>query len=386
VAVALVLLAGVLVLVGLVLARRRRSAAVAPGLDQLPWLISLLNGLPDAALVADASARPLAWNSITERTLGLKDESTTLPPSLVALVQRAVGAGTPETSVVSIPGLPHHRLHATASPLGKDVGALVLLHSPTQESRSAESYRSLIGAVTHELRTPLTAILGHAEILASCDPVAEQALWHRSQDFIAREARRLSRLVEDLSTLSRLDRTPLQRSPVNIRAVAEQAISALFHKAEARGVQLSLHSPPDLPRVLGDRDRLDQVFINLLDNAVKYTPAGGCAGVHLNPQDECVEAQVRDNGVGIPPEDLPYIFDALYRSEHIQDTPGTGLGLTIVRAVLEQHGAAISVESTLGQGTTFQFYLLRASADAVALTPRLLPETERLARLRSEHR
>jgi signal transduction histidine kinase len=355
---ALLLLVGGLVLIGLLLARRQRDAPqAAPDLGDVRWLHGLLNGIPQAALVVDQDGRPVAWNAGIKETLGPRGGAAQLPLPLLALVGRVLDAGTAETTEIPAPEAPDRRLRATASPLGAGHGVLVLFQSPASETRSAESYRGLITAVAHELRTPLTAILGHSDILGSCDPTEEEMLWRRSRDFIAREAQRLARLVEDLLTLSRLDLTPLQRRAVNLRAVAEEAVSALFQEAETRGVQLSLQSAPDLPRILGDRDRLGQVLINLLDNAVKYSPAGGQAGIHLTPDDGFVEVEVHDTGVGIPPGDLPHIFDSLFRGERVRDTPGTGLGLTIVRTILDQHGAAINVHSVPNQGTTFRFRL-----------------------------
>jgi signal transduction histidine kinase len=112
-----------------------------------------------------------------------------------------------------------------------------------------------------------------------------------------------------------------------------------------------------LPRVKGDRDRLQQVFFNLLDNAIKYGRGGGETVVHLAQDADLVQVEVRDDGIGIAPDDLPHIFDPLYRSEQARDQPGTGLGLTMVRTILEQHGATIDVHSVLGRGTTFRFEL-----------------------------
>jgi two-component system phosphate regulon sensor histidine kinase PhoR len=211
--------------------------------------------------------------------------------------------------------------------------------------------------MAHELRTPLTAILGHVDILDSCDPARDEVLWRRSRDFVASEAQRLARLVEDLLTLSRLDLAPIQHRPVNLRAVAEEAISALFEAAEERAIGLALQSTPSLPRVLGDRDRLQQVFVNLLDNAIKYTDPGGQVAVHLTAQEEEIQVKVRDNGAGIAPEDLDHVFEPFFRGQDVRGVPGTGLGLTIVRTILEQHGSTIEVESVVRQGTTFRFDL-----------------------------
>lgn len=378
--IGLLLFAGALVMVIWLMARRYRTAPspakALPMPEEVPWLTSLLEGLSQPALVVGAREQLVASNTAAERALGLNDSAVELPAPLQALVKRVLAAGAPETTDIATSGGPRHRLRVTASPLGDQLGALVLFHSPIQGGRSAESYRGLISAVTHELRTPLTAILGHADILGSCNPVKDEALWRRSRDFIGREAQRLARLVEDLSTLSRFDRTPLQRQPVNLRAVTEEAISALYQDAEARGVGLSLHSPPLIPRVWGDRDRLGQVLINLLDNAIKYSPSGSPADVHLIPEGEFVAVEVRDTGVGIPPEELPYIFDSLFRGDGVRATPGTGLGLTIVRTILDQHGATIDVHSVLQQGTAVRFRLPCAQSHPADITPNLPPANQ----------
>jgi len=342
---------------------RRRSATVADSLDvpsealDASWLAPLLGKFGQGALVVDLDDRPVAWNEAAARELSLADRTSELPLSLLALMSKVLIGETEETTeILDDRG---ERLRATVTPLGSPnkIGALVLVRRPGEETGRIQSYRHLIGAMAHELRTPLTAILGHVDILGSCDPGRDEALWRRSREFIASEAERLARLVEDLLTLSRLDLTPLRHRPVNLRAVAEEAISTLFQAAEARHVRLSLQSAPNLPRVPGDRDRLHQVFLNLLDNAVKYTDAGGEVVVHLSAGDDGVQVKVRDSGVGIAPEDLGHVFEPLYRGQDVRDVPGTGLGLTIVRTILEQHGATIHVESTLHQGTTFRFCL-----------------------------
>lgn len=368
----------VVILLVLLLARRRPRGKSVPctfEVGHAPWLAALLDGLPQAALVVGPNGLPVTWNAAAARSLDLSKGATRLPPSLAALVIRVIESGATETTEIVAPHAPGRSLRATASLLGEvgEHGILVLVQNPAEEARGAEPYRRLIGAMAHELRTPLTAILGHADILGSCNPIEEEALWRRSRGFIASEAERLARLVEDLLTLSRLDLTPLQRRPVNLRAVAEEAISALFQVAQVRGVRLALQSPPNLSRILGDRDRLQQVFLNLLDNAIKYSSTGGEVMVRLTPQEDLMQVEVRDDGVGIAPEDLPYVFDPLYRSENVRDVPGTGLGLTIVRTILEQHGATIDVQSTPGHGTTFHFGLPCAQSEQASRPKSLHP-------------
>ena len=359
VALGLVLIVGGVTLAAILLARRRSGS---PALDtgRASWLHQLIEALPQAALIVDSSGHLIACSAAAARVLSMDTNAPSLPSDVAALVGRVRKSGTAETIELAAPDRPERHLRVTASALGGEdhpFGVLALMHDPTREGRGAESYRRLMSAVSHELRTPLTAILGHADILGSCDPEQDQALWRRSRDFIASEAHRLARLVEDLLTLSRLDLTPLRRAPVNVRAIAEEAISSLFQAAEARQVRLALQSPPSLSRVLGDRDRLYQAFLNLIDNAVKYSPAGGQVTVSLVPEERAVQVEVRDTGRGIQPQDLPYIFEPLYRSEGARDVPGTGLGLTIVRTILERHGTTIEVESAPGQGTTFRFRL-----------------------------
>ena len=140
-------------------------------------------------------------------------------------------------------------------------------------------------------------------------------------------------------------------------------------------MRLALQSSPNLPRVLGDRDRLHQVFLNLLDNAVKYSSPGGEAIVRLTPEEGSLQVEVQDDGVGIAPEDLPYVFEPFYRSGGVRDMPGTGLGLTIVRTILHQHGATIDVQSVPGQGTCFCFHLPHAHSSS-SIRPARRPGTE----------
>jgi two-component system phosphate regulon sensor histidine kinase PhoR len=219
-----------------------------------------------------------------------------------------------------------------------------------------DSTLNLTRLVAHELRTPLTAIVGHAEILASCNP-ADEALWRRSRDFIAAETQRLARLVDDLLALSRLEASPPLMQTVNLRAVVESALSFLYNRAESAGLTLILDAPPSLPRIRADAHRLEQALVNLLDNAVKYTPGGGTITVRMMSEGGYVRVEVGDTGPGIAPDDLPHLFEPLYRAESVRHLPGTGLGLTIVRAILDQHNAPISVRSQPGQGATFTFRL-----------------------------
>ena len=325
----------------------------SPPKRSTPQAEEVLKVLPLAAALVNLDGRLITANA--EASLWLETHS---PPRLVASLSalaRRVTAGREieATQINLVEGRPTLRVQAIPLTGAERSVAGVLLVGQPADSQAGFNLSRL---VAHELRTPLTAIVGHAEILESCQPT-EEALWRRSRDFIAAEAKRLARLVEDLLALSRLEASPPLPRPINARSVAESALSALFDQAEAAKLTLTLDAPPSLPRVQADPDRLQQALVNLLDNAIKYTPAGGRVTLHLTSEGGYIRVEVSDTGLGIPPDDLPHLFEPLYRADSARHLPGTGLGLTIVRAIIEQHGASISVRSAPGQGTAFTFRL-----------------------------
>jgi histidine kinase len=219
--------------------------------------------------------------------------------------------------------------------------------------------RRLIGDVAHELRTPLTAIKGSMEglvdgVLPASKPTFEQ---------VGAEADRLSRLVDDLQELSRVESgtISLDLEPVSLAELSETVHKRLTGAYEARGVSLTFDLPSTLPPVRADTDRLLQVLTNLLNNALHYTLSGG--GVTLSGERHGHEVIMRvvDSGIGIPSEHLPYIFDRFYRvdkSRSRQAGGGSGIGLTISKYLIEAHGGHIWAESAgEGQGSTFIFTL-----------------------------
>jgi signal transduction histidine kinase len=347
----ILILAGLLLVafvLGALFARRPQPAPV----QSVPPLDDVLNALPFPAALVNFNGSLVAVN--TEATAWLESD---FPPRLAsplnALARRAAASQKMETVQITLEG--QSSLRAQASPLMSDGSALygVLLIAPPG---GASAGSNLTRLVAHELRTPLTAIVGHAEILSSCSPT-DEALWRRSRDFIAAETQRLAQLVNDLLSLSRLEASPLVMQTINVRAAIETALSSLFDRAEAAGLTLTLDAPPSLPRVRADPHRLEQALVNLLDNAIKYTPHGGAVTIRLISEGGYVRVEVGDTGPGISPDDLPHLFEPLYRAESVRYLPGTGLGLTIVRAILDQHGAPVSVQSRPGQGATFTFRL-----------------------------
>ncbi|MCX6064300.1 MAG: ATP-binding protein [Chloroflexi bacterium] len=223
--------------------------------------------------------------------------------------------------------------------------------------RSRDLRRQMTADIAHELRNPLSIILGHTEAMSEgVLPATPETL-----DIIYDEAKHLSRLVDDLRTisLSESGELSLQRSPVNPVAILERSASAYAVRAAEKGVTIRLEPVPDLPLINVDVERIGQVLANLLDNSLKHTPSGGSIRLSANSSDNMVRLSIQDDGSGIPPADLPYVFDRFYRgkqtSSRVKD--GSGLGLAISKALVELHQGQISVTSELGQGTTITIAL-----------------------------
>jgi two-component system OmpR family sensor kinase len=217
-----------------------------------------------------------------------------------------------------------------------------------------------VANVSHELRTPLTAVKGMVETLQD-GAIDDAGVRDRFLATVAGETERLIRLVNDLLLLSRVDSEALvlHRAPLDLCALIQAAVEQLAPQAEARSVAVRMEAPPDLPPVHADPDRLTQVLLNLLDNALKYSPPGGKVTVTVAPAAGAVRIEVRDRGIGIPAQDLPHVGERFFRSDKARSRAqgGSGLGLAIARALVELHGGTLHVDSQVGQGTTVALVL-----------------------------
>ena len=225
--------------------------------------------------------------------------------------------------------------------------------------------RELIGNVAHELRTPLTTIKGYMEgLMDGVLPADAETYQH-----VYREADRLQRLVRDLQELSRVEAGSfdLNRAQIQLGDVIQQTSIRLSPQFEEKGVDLTVEIEPDLPVVYADEDRVSQVLLNLMGNALQYTPAGGVVSVSAQRHDGTVLVCITDTGIGITAEHLPHLFDRFYRVDKSRSRAGggSGIGLTISRHLVEAHGGRIWVASDgPGQGSTFSFALpVTRSAD-----------------------
>jgi signal transduction histidine kinase len=220
-------------------------------------------------------------------------------------------------------------------------------------AQASQLRRQMTADIAHELRTPLSLILGYTESLSDGKLPAAQETF----DIMHDEAQHLSRLIDDLRTLSLADAGELllNRRPVDPPPLLERTRLAHAPEAQRRGISIQVEVAPDLPQVEVDPGRIAQVLENLMSNALRYTPEGGQVILSAGARANSVYLRVQDNGAGIPPEDLPYVFDRFYRAEKSRQRHEgeSGLGLAIAKSIVDAHDGTLSVDSTPGEGTGF---------------------------------
>ena len=244
--------------------------------------------------------------------------------------------------------------------IGSIAGAVGLFSDITQSERLERTRREYVSNVSHELRTPLTAVRALVEPLKEGMVTREEDRM-RYYDIILREVMRLSRLINDQLELSRLQSggVAIQKQRMTLDDLIYDVCDRYHSIAEEKGLALNIESDlSGVPSVWGNPDRVEQMFIILLDNAIKYTEAGS-VNVQVDWDDEAVSITVRDTGIGIAEEDLPYVFDRFYKVDKAHSGKGSGLGLSIARELLNRMGEQIHVESARGVGTAFTFTVHR---------------------------
>ncbi|MEA4920381.1 MAG: ATP-binding protein [Clostridiaceae bacterium] len=235
-------------------------------------------------------------------------------------------------------------------------GIMAVLHDVTQQKRLDDARKEFVANVSHELRTPLTNVKGYTETLMDAYDDIDVDTRQRFLGIIYSEADRMTRLVKDLLTLTKLDyeRMEAGKDEIDLRGIAESVAESMEIEAEKQGISLSCLIPLELPNVCGDRDRLQQVIMNVVSNAVKYNQRGGRVDISGGIKGENVFLTVSDTGLGIPEEDLPRVFERFYRVDKARsrEKGGTGLGLAIAKEIVEFYGGSINVRSKEGRGTS----------------------------------
>jgi two-component system phosphate regulon sensor histidine kinase PhoR len=254
---------------------------------------------------------------------------------------------------------------------GRRRGAVIVLNDMTRVRRLENIRRDFVANVSHELKTPITSIQGFVEALVEGD-VQDPTQVRKYLNIVARHASRLNAIIEDLLTLSRLEESGDRRGDTQglaslrfvsspVKPALEEAIHLSAVKAEEKRIMVDLVCPDDLEARI-NAPLLEQALMNLIDNAVKYSPEGSRVRVTADRHEDEVTIAVRDEGCGIAPEHLPRIFERFYVVDKSRSRKlgGTGLGLAIVKHIMQAHGGRVSVESMPGQGSTFTLYLPHA--------------------------
>ncbi len=380
IAVVVTVAATLLITLGIVIVLRRRidsltrvekelraqtGSLLATATSERHRLIAALNSSVDAILALDTEGQIAFTNVAAERLFERpqveligRPFAWLMPNEEVRDALRAcVEDGQRHIALIDQPGRTYLRVFTTPISDG-EWSALVVVNDLTDVKRAEQVRRDFLANVSHELRTPLASLKSVVETLESGALEDEAA----TREFLSRaqgEIDRMVQIMEELLDLSRIEsgEVPIAKEPLDIGEVLARAVDRLQLQARRQGVTLELSVPQDLHAVVGDADRLERVALNLIHNALKFTPSGGSVGVEAGYEDGAVVVRVRDTGVGIAPADLPRVFERFYKVDRARSSGGTGLGLAIVKHTVEAHGGSVAVESQQGGGSVFSFSL-----------------------------
>ena len=334
-------------------------------------LVSALDVIPQGIVLADGTGEIVFRNPAVSGFFAARHGEALVGSAITELISAAV-AGKAETRTVEIFGPPRRALQLRAVPLdagpgrsGEDPeadargagGAFLIVEDVSERQRLEAVRRDFVSNISHELKTPVGALGVLAETLADEeDPVVAHRLAERMQ----REAFRVARTIDDLLELSQIEASELSSpEPVSVQRVLAEAIDRTQSVAELRSIRYLVHDPAPRLVVMGDRRQLVSAVANLCENAIKYSDEGATVELSIRSDEQSVEIDVADHGLGIPARDLERVFERFYRVDRARsrDTGGTGLGLAIVRHVVQNHGGEVTVQSREGEGSVFTLRL-----------------------------
>ena len=284
-------------------------------------------------------------------------------PDLVSFIQKVLTVEAAIHSEVVVGSVRTSSFAVTAAPVrseGSTTGAVMVLHDISEIRRLERARRDFIANISHEFKTPLTAIQGFAETLLG-GALDDKQNRERFLEIIREHALRLSRLTEDLLKLAQIEagQLPYDARFVSFAEVVHPCLDTARVKAEKKNLIIKADCPADLPRLYGDLQAFHEILENLLDNAVRYTSAGGRITVSAAVEGNEIVISVSDNGIGVPKADQVRIFERFYRADaaRSRESGGTGLGLSVVKHLVEAQGGRVTVESEVGNGSTFRVTL-----------------------------
>jgi two-component system phosphate regulon sensor histidine kinase PhoR len=341
---------------------------------------SILRCMTEGVLVVDTRGRLILLNENAQKMFNLAADhdlrgaslmEISRHPEMKKLIEEILSCDCRNecfTKEISLDGGAWFRVNAVSlrGADEKSLGYVLVFHDVTELKRLETVRSDFVANVSHELRTPLTAIRGYAETLLQSPPPDTKDQEH-FLGVIYRHSERLGRLINDLLALSDLEsgKVQLTKDLIPTGELIARVLEVFHDQARKKDVALSQDIQPGLPSILGDSDRLQQLLINLIDNAVKYTPAGGAVEVRAslasaaNHHPAMIEIAVADTGCGIPEKDLPRLTERFYRVDKARsrELGGTGLGLAIVKHIVQAHHGQLKIESHIQKGTTVRVLL-----------------------------
>lgn len=337
-------------------------------------LDQVLQSLSDGVAAIDGSGELTHYNAALMRMFGVvnveKTEDLIKDPMVWKTFQEVFHTG--ESQVITYPMSGDKVLWISVSPVNTDegvrTGVVGLFKDMTEMERTERMRREYVANISHELRTPLTAVRGLLEPLADGMVKSEEDK-QRYYKIMLHEVMRLSRLITDMLTLSRLQAGTeyMELSRVNLEELINDVAMGYASTAQSKGIKLDVDCDHTVDG-LTDPDRIEQVLVILIDNAMRYTPEGGSIKIKLRSGERLI-ISVQDNGCGIPEKDLPHIFERFYKVDKSRGEGGTGLGLSIAKYIMEKLDENITVASELGKGTIFTFTVKKYVSNAIELGP-----------------
>ena len=334
-------------------------------ISQQHYLASILENLNDGICIVDQSGTVRILNQATKRLFEIPENlvsgqsliETIRHHKVLELWQACKESGIQQTLQIET-SFNRSSLQCIATPLepSSDGNILLLFQDITRLHQLEVVRRDFVSNVSHELRTPLTSLKLITETLrdgAVDDPPVQKRFLAQMET----EIDNLTQLVQELLELSRIESglVPLQKKSIKPCILLTNAAERMQVQAERAGLEFICDCSEDLPAIAGDEARLEQVLMNLIHNAIKFTPPGGNVYVSAKCENDQVIFSIQDTGIGIPQKDLDRIFERFYKTDPSRSKSGTGLGLSIARHLVEAHQGKLWVESTIGQGSTFSF-------------------------------
>ncbi len=328
-------------------------------------MAAILSTMGDGILIVDNESQVTMVNKTAEKMFGLSEDEVlglsfieaVRDHELDRILQQCLKTKAQQTGLVEIkPG--KQFMGVIATPLADEAGSLVLLQDLTELRRLERVRRDFVSNVSHELRTPIASLKVLTETLQG-GAIDDHSV---AKDFLSKiniETDRLAQMVNELGELSHIEsgEVTLKVEPVDLGMAISEAAQRLKAQADMGELSLKVEISPDLPEAQADEERVEQVLVNLIHNAIKFTPPGGSVNISAKADGDNTLVSVADTGVGIPTNDLPRIFERFYKTDKARGGGGTGLGLAIAKHIIEAHGGRIWVESIEGEGSTFSFTL-----------------------------